>query len=93
MDINKMCRELCEAERDRLTTTEICIDEALTTMDRHGMTMADPVYRSLKDLSYVFHDALKIVDGYEKRIERIVRVRKALTEAFPLSDDDLARTA
>jgi hypothetical protein len=32
----KSIKKLCSVERDRVTAAEICIDEMLTIMDRHG---------------------------------------------------------
>jgi hypothetical protein len=84
------CKRLCEAERDRLTSAEVCIDEVLTTLDRHGMDQSDFVYRALASLSGTMHRALTAADGLQERRERLIRVRKALNEALPLSDADLA---
>lgn len=90
MDISEMAKKLCSAERDRMASAEICIDEALTIMDRHGITERDEHYRSLVDLSQTFHQVMTNADGYEKRLDRMKRVRSALTAALPLSDADLA---
>lgn len=91
MDLDGMCEQLCEAERDRLTSAEICIDEALTIMDRHGLNETDAIYRALATLSGTLHRALTRADGLQGRRDRIVRVREALTKAFPLSDAELGR--
>lgn len=91
MDLDRICDQLCEAERERLATTEICIDEALTIMDRHGLNDADPIYRALSVLSGTFHRAMTRADGHQSRLKRMVRVQSKLTEAFPLSDSDFGQ--
>lgn len=89
MDLDRMCRELCEAERDRLTAAEIGLDEALTIMDRHGLGDCDAIYRALKTLSGTFHHALTVADGPERRRERLSSLRDRMTDLLPLSDTDL----
>lgn len=91
MDLDEMCQRLCNAERDRVTSAEICVDEVLTIMDRHGLNDSDPAYRALAAISGTLHRALTIADGFRLRGDRIRRVRDGLTQAFPLSDDDLGR--
>lgn len=80
--------KLCEVERDRATAAEICMDELLTMMDRHDVDGA--AYSMLLNLSSELHAALSTVDGMKKRRERLLRVRKGLTETFPMTDGDLS---
>jgi hypothetical protein len=89
MDLDQMCKELCDVERDRLTAAEIGLDEALTIMDRHGLKNHDPIYRALATLSGTFHRALTGADGPVRRDERLRRIRDVLTDALPMSDADL----
>lgn len=89
MDLDRMCRELCEAERDRLTAAEIGLDEALTIMDRHGLGNWNAIYSALKTLSGTFHRALTAADGPERRRERLSSIRDRMTDLFPMSDIDL----
>lgn len=89
MNLDQMCKELCDVERDRLTAAEIGIDEALTIMDRHGIKNHDPVYRALATLSGTLHRALSQADGPPRRHERLRRIRDVLTDAMPMSDADL----
>ena len=81
---------LCEAERDRVTAAEICLDELLTIMDRHRGH--GRMYDDLRGLSLDLHEMLTRADGVRKRRDRLLKVRRALTEAFPLTDADLEAT-
>jgi hypothetical protein len=83
--------KLCDVERDRMTAAEICIDECLTIMDRHGET--GDAYEALRNLSAELCDMLLLADGYLQRRDRIIRVRAALTAAFPMTDEDLQQPA
>jgi hypothetical protein len=83
--------KLCSVERDRATAAEICIDELLTMMDRHDMDGA--AYNMLVNLSAELHSALSEVDGPSKTRERLMRVRAGLTNAFPMTDEDLGAGA
>lgn len=80
-------RKLCNVERDRLTAAEICIDEMLTIMDRHGERGI--LYETLRHLSQRIDVMLLDADGPVDRRERLIRVRQALTQAFPMTDEDL----
>jgi len=88
----KFARKLCSAERDRMTAAEICIDELLTIMDRHGAS-GSYLHSALTELSSDLNNAMLAADGLAVRRERLSRVRRALTDAFPMTDDDLAATA
>lgn len=78
---------LCNVERDRLTAAEICIDEILTIMDRHGV--ASMMHTELSKISASLHTMLTKADGVTARRARMIRIRKALTDAMPMSDEDL----
>lgn len=80
---------LCGVERDRLTAAEICIDECLTIMDRHGVPASDPGYSLMREFTRRLHSLLTNADGAPLRRARLIRVREALTKAFPMTDDDL----
>jgi hypothetical protein len=82
-----LTEKLCSVERDRMTAAEICIDELLTIMDRHrDRTETHSLLRLLSDrLSVMLLNA----DGPQVRRDRLIRVRLALTEAFPMTDEDL----
>lgn len=84
----KFARKLCSAELDRMTAAEICIDELLTIMDRNGATRSD-LYSSLREISSDLNNAMLATDGLSGRRARLIRVRAALTTAFPMTDDDL----
>jgi hypothetical protein len=79
--------DLCSAERDRVTAAEICIDEILTIMDSRGHH--DSMYSTLCILSLALNRMLREADGMGGQYERLIRVRKTLTDAFPLTDEDL----
>lgn len=89
MDMLEMCGLLCPAERDRVVGAEMCIDELLTIMDRRGYPDADPAYMALRALSQGLHVAMKATEPQHLLRNRMVHVRKKLTEVFPLSDDDI----
>lgn len=78
---------LCGVERDRVTAAEICIDECLTIMDRHGER--GKLYSTLRALSGELNRLNRDADGMGDRYERIIKVRTALTTAFPMTDEDL----
>lgn len=80
-------KKLCSVERDRATAAEICIDELLTMMDRHDMDGG--AYNMLVNLSAELHSALSEVDGPSKTRERLIRIRAGLTNAIPMTDEDL----
>lgn len=82
-------KTLCSVERDRMTAAEICIDEILTIMDRHGEEGL--LYETLLSVSRELQGRLTEADGVRDRRNRMIRVRSALTEAFPMTDDDLAK--
>lgn len=84
----KFARKLCSVERDRMTAAEICIDELLTIMDRHGASSSH-LYSTLIELSSDLNNTMLAADGLAVRRERLIRVRRALTTAFPMTDDDL----
>lgn len=79
--------QLCDVERDRMTAAEICIDELLTIMDRHGVR--GEMHLDLRNLSMQLSDILILADGPVVRRDRLIRVRAALTTAFPMTDEDL----
>lgn len=79
--------KLCSVERDRMTAAEICIDECLTIMDRHGAH--GTLYSNLKNMSQTIDAILRDADGMNARYKRLIRVRAALTAAFPMTDEDL----
>jgi hypothetical protein len=81
------CDKLCSVERDRMTAAEICIDELLTIMDRH--IERGPLYNTLRMVSQHLSGILLDADGAADRRNRLIRVRRALTEAFPMTDEDL----
>lgn len=81
-------KELCSVERDRLTAAEVCIDELLTTMNRHGVGCSDPIYVACAELSSELHKMLTSTDGLAARRDRLIRVRDALDVAFPMTDAD-----
>ena len=85
--------KLCSVERDRVTAAEICIDECLTIMDRHSANQRSPLYSSLRNISQALNTMLRDADGMNARYERLIRVRAALTTAFPMTDEDLEGTA
>lgn len=85
--MGRMFKKLCPAELDRVTAAEICIDELLTTMDRHNCQ--DTLYHTLKIISSGLHAELTSVEDSQERRARIIKIRRALTDAMPLSDDDL----
>lgn len=89
MDMLEMCGLLCSAERDRVVTAEMCIDELLTIMDRRGYPEDDPAYTSLRILSAGIHDAMLATEPPHHFRDRMMRVRDTLTKAMPLSDADL----
>jgi hypothetical protein len=80
--------DLCSVERDRMTAAEICIDELLTIMDRHGVR--GEMHLDLRNLSMQLSDILLVADGPVIRKERLIRIRAALTTAFPMTDEDLS---
>lgn len=81
------CDKLCSVERDRMTAAEICIDECLTIMDRHGAR--GPLYSTLRTISQHLSGILLDADGVAGRHDRLIRIRETLTAAFPMSDSDL----
>ena len=89
--IVEMAEKLCPAERDRLTAAEVCIDEILTTLERHKVSESHILFRTLKAVSEGLSGVMFIADGPEDRLERLRRVRDALTDALPLTDEDLGR--
>jgi hypothetical protein len=84
----KSMSKLCSVERDRVTAAEICIDECLTIMDRHGER--GELYSRLKDISQTLSNDLREADGLIKRQRRLIRIRAALIAAIPMTDEDLA---
>lgn len=84
---DSFARKLCDAERDRVTAAEICIDEMLTILDRHGVS--GRLHENLQRLSRNLSDELLLADGPLERRDRLIRVRQALTAAFPMTDEDL----
>lgn len=82
------CDKLCSVERDRMTAAEICIDECLTIMDRHGARGS--LYSNLMGLSQTLNSIMRDADGLPERRKRLIRVRAALTNALPMTDEDLA---
>lgn len=80
-------KKLCNVERDRVTAAEICVDEMLTIMDRHGEHGA--LYSTLRTISRQLHHELRDAEGIDVRYDRLIRVRKVLTDAFPMTDEDL----
>lgn len=81
------CEKLFSVERDRMTAAEICLDECLTIMDRHDAH--GPLYSALRTVSQHLSGILLDADGPVSRRERLIRIRSALTEAFPMTDEDL----
>jgi hypothetical protein len=88
-----MIDQLCSVERDRVTAAEICLDELLTIMDRHGIAPRDPLYQAVRLVSGELDARLSAADGPYKRRERLIRIRTALTNVMPMTDDDLAESA
>jgi hypothetical protein len=88
--MKSLTEKLCSVERDRMTAAEICIDELLTIMDRHRDRTE--THRMLQVLSSQLSVMLINADGLGARHERLVRVRKALTDAFPMTDKDLEQS-
>jgi archaellum biogenesis ATPase FlaH len=86
--VSDFAKKLCMVERDRATAAEICIDELLTIMDRHEPRDLG-LYVTLRKLSAKLSNMLLSVDGPAMRRERLIRVRQALTQAFPMTDEDL----
>lgn len=84
--------ETHEAERDRLCAAEICIDEVLATLDRHGVPSEAEEYRALKMISNRFHEAFFPWNGDATRLHRMRRVRDALDKTFPLDETDVGNT-
>lgn len=80
--------ELCGVERDRMTAAEICLDELLTIMDRHEPRPLG-LYVTLRKLSAQLSDMLFAADGPVIRRQRLIRIRATLTNAIPMTDDDL----
>lgn len=74
---------LPEFERDRLTAAEVCIDEALSIMDRHGGDKASPEYRMFKSASELLDVVLELADGAQARYDRLKRVSDELDATFP----------
>lgn len=87
--LNKAIGKLCSVEMDRLTAAEICMDECLTIMDRHGVPSDDPGYSLMREFTRRLHQMQTKAEGVIKRRQRLIRVRSALTEAFPMTDADL----
>lgn len=83
-----VCMEASGAERDRMTAAEICIDEMLTLLDRRD-GQADPIYSTLRKLSQQIHRTSTRTENLSDRHQRLIRVRQALTKAFPLTDEDI----
>lgn len=83
-----MIDRLCSVERDRVTAAEICIDELLTIMDRHAPRPL-AMYVTLRKLSAQLGEMLLAADGPVTRRERLIRIRAALTNAIPMTDNDL----
>lgn len=79
------------AERDRLAAGEICVDEALTIFERRGLPLDHPLMVGLQMISKGLHMVMTQTDGPEARLARIVRIRRALTVAMPLTDADLEK--
>ena len=79
--IDRLAARLPEFERDRLTAAEVCIDEALSIMDRRS-DACGPFYDTLSDISAMLSNALLIADGADNRLERLRRVRDTLDSAF-----------
>lgn len=88
-----MINKLCSAERDRVTAAEICLDELLTIMDRHSVSPRDPIYSAIQLLSAKLSYDLLAADGPIVHRERLIRVRAALTNSIPMTDEDLAEPA
>lgn len=84
----KFVKKLCSVELDRMTAAEICIDELLTIMDRHGADGSN-LYSTLRELSSDLNNSMLVADGLAGRRARLLRIRKALTDAFPMTDEDL----
>lgn len=80
--IDRLTARLPDFERDRLTAAEVCIDEALSIMDRRS-DPCDPIYDVMQDISAMLSNALLLADGAEKRLERLRRVRDILDRTFP----------
>lgn len=87
----KSIKKLSSAERDRVTAAEICIDEMLTIMDRHGER--GTLYSTLRSVSQHLSNELREADGLAGRHDRLIRVRRLLTDAFPLTDEDIEDAA
>lgn len=85
--MNDFCDKLCSVERDRMTAAEICIDECLTIMDRH--IERGPLYNAMRMISQHLSGILLDADGAPDRRARLIRIRQVLTNAMPMTDEDL----
>jgi hypothetical protein len=85
--MSNFTKRLCNVERDRVTAAEICIDELITIMDRHGVV--DQMRIDLGNLSRSLHALLTEADGVANRRSRLIRIRGVLTDAMPMTDEDL----
>ena len=56
-------------------------------MDRHGVT--DQMRVDLGNLSRTLHALLTEADGVANRRNRLIRIRSVLTDAMPMTDEDL----
>lgn len=88
-DILKAVADMKYVERERLTMAEIGVDEARTLLERRGLQHDHPLMEMLATVSEVLSSALFEADGGQVRRNRLLRVRKRLTQTFPMSDEDL----
>lgn len=73
---------LANWEIERLTAAEVCIDELMATLERHGLK--EPTTHSkLMDLSDWLDTLLLDAQGAERRYETLKSTRDRLDAAFP----------
>lgn len=87
--IMQVAEATVSAERDRLAAGEICVDEVMTIFERRGLPSDHPLMVGLQMVSKGMHMVMTQVDGPEKRLARMIKIRRVLTEAMPLTDADL----
>jgi len=74
-----------EQQLDRFTVIELAVDELGSWMDGNGMDKSDVRYACWK-ISHWLHYKLASEQTLEGRRDRVLRIRKQLTELFPLDD-------
>lgn len=76
-----MWTKLARWELDRLAVIEVCVDELLSTIDRHGGD--EDVHRAAATISHWLDANMLTTLGAERRYSTLKTVRDALNAAYP----------